>query len=50
MDVTDNPRFAPGGGSVPVPYCPACFEVRWPTGGPGPFEAGKPKVYRAGTG
>lgn len=40
-DVTDEPRFAPG----VVPYCPACFEERWPTGARGPFERGKPQVY-----
>lgn len=40
-DVTDDPRFADG-----RPYCPACFEQRWPSGAPGPFEQGKPQVYR----
>lgn len=43
-DVTDNPRFAFGGS---VPYCPSCFEERWPTGAEGPFERGKPQVYQA---
>lgn len=42
-DVTGNPRFAPG--ATPVPFCPACFEERWPTGAAGPFERGKPRVF-----
>jgi len=48
MDVTDEPRFGaePGTGGLPVPYCPACFEERWPTGATGPFERGKPQVYQ----
>jgi predicted amidophosphoribosyltransferase len=41
-DVTDDPRFDP---VSPVPYCPGCFEERWPTGAQGPFEYGKPQVY-----
>ena len=45
-DVTDNPRFADSADGIPVPYCPACFEERWPTGAEGPFERGKPQVYR----
>lgn len=40
-DVTDNPRFD----DALVPYCPACFEERWPTGAAGPFERGQPQVY-----
>ena len=45
-DVTDKPRFRvdPGTGML-RPYCPACFEERWPTGAEGPFEHGKPQVY-----
>jgi hypothetical protein len=47
-DVTDEPRFAdaPCASATPVPYCPACFEERWPSGAEGPFERGKPQVYR----
>ena len=59
LDVTDNPRFRapitanpPPPGSkrqiIPVPYCPACYEERWPTGAAGPFEQGQLQVYRPG--
>jgi hypothetical protein len=46
-DVTGAPRFAPGPDGTVTPWCPACFEERWPTGAPGPFERGQPQVYRA---
>jgi len=52
MDVTDNPRFGPepDGPGFATPYCPACFEARWPTGEQGPFECGQPQVYRKAPG
>ena len=48
LDTTDNPRFRepePGTKGIAVPYCPACFEERWPVGAPGPFERGQPQIY-----
>jgi hypothetical protein len=46
QDATDSPRFADPGTGFLTPYCPACYEARWPTGAPGPFERGKAQVYR----
>ena len=49
LDATDHPQFRgpePGARPVATPYCPACYEERWPGGGPGPFEHGQPQVYR----
>lgn len=45
LDCTDHPRFHddPVTG-LPRPYCPACSEEHWPTGGAGPFERGQPQV------